>query len=914
MTSIVNRMRPLLGTWIATSVAVWIVASAARGQSERPQILWQRTLDDAIAIASAESRPLLVAINVDGESASDRIVEEEYRDPRFVEATRKFVCVVASISRHNARDYDERGKRIPCPRLGEVTCGEHIALEPIVFDKYLGGERVSPRHALIQPDGKKTFDEFLLFDLHDLDRLVIDAAVNAPPVVPSKLLPVPKPPSKKGARVVIPWRDLAGERDARTRAAFETLVDSVAGENELGDVLRAIAERGDAGSIGALRILAFRPPSSELATKIGNLVTTLKCGPAFAAILRERFAAGGSFPGACGLGADRALLPLLARFDASNVATRSFLLATWAVGESADRRIAGDALAPLLELDVLSKSAALIESEGGPVELGALLVFSRDVGRAIPANVPTKPELGGMPELENELADSDRELTAKHDDIAAMKRFALASLAIGRKKIELNSGDPRLNLEDAAHWLARVDELRPDVQVRLERAKTAYFLGRFEEQEQLAIAAFGGYPKRDALPESARRLAGVNTLPDGDVRRAATLFEDDDRLEALRWMGDAAARLLAKRAGGDASVELGGLVRGARALALVAATPNSDETDWVSLASYLSAIGLARESLAAWQAGAERWPESKTLRDGLNTALWTAGRVDLAPTKAAWIAKQNPRSAASQWYAGYASILFAEDMRRKANAEAAIAAYADAEARMRDVLELEPKFEASARHYIGMSAMGTGFAQLMLHRRPAAADDLVAGLGACPTVADARDGLDRDALDLVDGVLEWREQQKSSVDPIELAMRLVRELPGEARWPLAVADSELREALRADGRSSIVREGENGAKVHVPSEEGDVYMRASIAVGRIALQTSDTPETRRRLAQSLTVHGERLLVRADDVNARPLLIEAAKLLGEEPVAAEANLDALREGAAKLRAMLGDARPVFRAGR
>ena len=912
MRSIVNRMRLLLGLWMA----VFAVVSAAHGQVERPQILWQRTLEDAVALASDEHRPLLVAINVDGESASDRIVLEEYRDPRFVEATRRFVCVVASISRHNARDYDEHGVRIPCPRLGEVTCGEHIALEPILFDKYLGGERVSPRHALIQPDGKKSFDEFLLFDLHDLDRLIVDAASKAPPPALEFKLPPKFPNSvKDGNKRAGLWRDLAGAHDARTRAVLEAIVASARTEDQLGDVLRSIGERGDAGSIGLLRLLALRPPSLDLAAKIGNLAAILKTGPAFASILRARLASGGAFPGACGLGADGALLPLLARFDGAYVATRAFLLATWACGEDADRRLAGDAIAPALDVQDVSKVAATIEREGGPVELGALLVFSRDVGRAVAPSTRPRPELAGLPELEQTLVECDRALTAHPDDVAAMQRFGQASLDIARKRIELQTGDARLNLEDASRWLARASEARPDdVKLRLERARAAYFLGRFEEQERLAIEAFGGFPQRDALAESARKLPGVDQLQDGDMRRAATLFDDEDRLEALRWMGDAAARLLAARSGKDLAAEVGGYVRGARALAIVAASPNSDETDWVSLASYLSAIGLAREALAAWQAGVERLPESKPLRDGLNGALWSAGRIDLAPKKAAWIAQQNPHSAASLWYAGYASILLAEDMRRALDAGAAIAAYSDADVQFREVLRLEPTFEASARHYLGMCALGKGFAHLIAHQRPVAADELVAGLSACPTVADARDGLDRDPFDLVDGVLEWREDQKSPVDPLELAQGFTRALPGDARWPLAVADSQLREGLRADGRSVDVRVGADGAKEHLPSEEGDMYLRASIAVGRIALATNDSADTERRLAQSLTVQGERLLARDNADAARALITEAAALLKEDTVAAGADLASLRAAAAKFRAQLGEARPVFRPGR
>src|SRR5258706_5830130 len=101
----------------------------ARPVSDPPnQILWQRSLEDALALCNSTGAPLLVAMNMDGESASERITKENYRDPEFVELTRPFVCVIGSVFRHNLRDYDEQGRRIPSPRLRAVTCVEHIAL------------------------------------------------------------------------------------------------------------------------------------------------------------------------------------------------------------------------------------------------------------------------------------------------------------------------------------------------------------------------------------------------------------------------------------------------------------------------------------------------------------------------------------------------------------------------------------------------------------------------------------------------------------------------------------------------------------------------------------------------------------------------------------------------------------------
>src|SRR5262245_22450181 len=100
-----------------------VPGSGARESStpDARQIHWQRSVDDALALAKATGRPLLLALNMDGESASDRIVYERYRDPAFVALTRRCVCLGASVFRHNARDHDDQGRRIPCPRFGCIT-------------------------------------------------------------------------------------------------------------------------------------------------------------------------------------------------------------------------------------------------------------------------------------------------------------------------------------------------------------------------------------------------------------------------------------------------------------------------------------------------------------------------------------------------------------------------------------------------------------------------------------------------------------------------------------------------------------------------------------------------------------------------------------------------------------------------
>src|SRR5204863_2344082 len=110
---------------------------------------------------------------------------------------------------------------------GEVTCGEHIALEPILYDKYLQGDRIAPRHALLLPDGTKAFDLTLLFDLHDVDKKLIESARLAPPVI-ARSEPVVSAAAIASdidpVRRAVQWNKLASARDQRGRTAFEDVL------------------------------------------------------------------------------------------------------------------------------------------------------------------------------------------------------------------------------------------------------------------------------------------------------------------------------------------------------------------------------------------------------------------------------------------------------------------------------------------------------------------------------------------------------------------------------------------------------------------------------------------------------------------------------------------------------------------
>jgi len=157
-------------------------------------IPFQRTFEDAVAVSKETGRPILVCINMDGEIASEHYAGVRYRQPEIAELYKPYVTVVASVYRHTPRDHDEEGRRILCPRFGSVTCGEHIALETVVYDKFLDGVRIAPRHIMLDLEGKEVFDVYYANDTASVFQMIREGVAKVPP---------PKPPIVRGDRPVV---------------------------------------------------------------------------------------------------------------------------------------------------------------------------------------------------------------------------------------------------------------------------------------------------------------------------------------------------------------------------------------------------------------------------------------------------------------------------------------------------------------------------------------------------------------------------------------------------------------------------------------------------------------------------------------------------------------------------------------
>jgi hypothetical protein len=205
-------------------------------------VKWQRTWEDALALQKETGRAILVCINMDGEIASEHYAGVRYRRPETASLYDPYICVIASVYRHTPRDFDEQGRRIPCPRFGTVTCGEHIALEPLMFEKFLDGRRIAPRHIGVGLDGKELYDVFYAWDTDSVFKQIKDGAAGYPP---------PAPP--KGDR---PLADRAAGKDATDRAFVEAAY--LTGDaNVRRSLLETALQQGGQASTDLLRLAVF---------------------------------------------------------------------------------------------------------------------------------------------------------------------------------------------------------------------------------------------------------------------------------------------------------------------------------------------------------------------------------------------------------------------------------------------------------------------------------------------------------------------------------------------------------------------------------------------------------------------------------------------------------------------------------
>jgi hypothetical protein len=223
--------------------AMWF-APTAEDWKKPCLVEFQRSFEDAVAVARETGKAILVCVNMDGEIASEHYAGVRYRQPEIAKLYEPYVCVIASVYRHTPRDHDDEGERILCPRFGSVTCGEHIAIEPVLYEKFFDGTRVAPRHIMVELDGKETYDVFYAFDTESVFAAIRDGIANREDA---------PPPVVRGDRTLI---DRVASRDATDRRTVEQAYrESDAATRRA--LLDAALANPDAAPVDLLRLAVF---------------------------------------------------------------------------------------------------------------------------------------------------------------------------------------------------------------------------------------------------------------------------------------------------------------------------------------------------------------------------------------------------------------------------------------------------------------------------------------------------------------------------------------------------------------------------------------------------------------------------------------------------------------------------------
>jgi len=225
-------------------------------------ITWQRTWKDALSVSKETGKPILVCINMDGEIASEHYAGVRYRQDEIAPLYEPYVCVIASVYRHNPRDHDDQGRRIECPRFGGVTCSEHIWIEPIIYELFCDGQRVAPRHICVDLSGQEVYDVFYVDDTAGVFDAVRDGRKKLPPA---------KAPIIRGDRPIL---ERVASRAVQDRRAVEAAYRNGGGA-ERRALLDAALKNNDAEQLDLLRLAVFGL-SVDLSRKARTALVDLK--------------------------------------------------------------------------------------------------------------------------------------------------------------------------------------------------------------------------------------------------------------------------------------------------------------------------------------------------------------------------------------------------------------------------------------------------------------------------------------------------------------------------------------------------------------------------------------------------------------------------------------------------------------
>lgn len=670
--------------------AMWY-APTAEDWKKPCLVTWQRSWDDALAVSKESSRPILICVNMDGEIASEHYAGVRYRQPDIAKLYEPYVCVIASVYRHTPRDYDEDGKRIECPRFGGVTCGEHIAIEPLLYDQFFDGKRIAPRHIMIEQGASESYDVYYAFDTESVFRKIEEGITQRPP----------PPPIAKGDRSIF---DRVASRDVFDRAAIEAAYE--AGNAETKEALLAAASKvPDSAPVEMLRLAVFGKDAKQSTRSLKVLADT------------QDAAAVELIGDALRLPMDakdrEALVGALDRL--SSASPRAATLA------AVHRGLASRSTA----IDVESWSEALSSADAAPLPDPAILEYRM-------AN-QSATITGTDPNAKLDLAESCLE---RSRDIELEKKFQ-----------KLLWQDARQLADDAERLGASGARLDSII------ALSAWFLGDVDESHRRAEMAVKNILLDPALASGETGFGVLQLFAHARRQQIVKAMRAKTKWPA-EWLTDLHSTygVMARHPLGT-DVQIGAHI---------------DFLRW------LGGHGQANDML---DVGLERFPESWGLHERFRArVLARSGAEGLEPAYERLLA-EHADWPNLMWFAGYASIVYAEHLRRVGLIDESIAAYDRAIARYDAQAAAHPETRENSDHYAAVALGAKARVELERKQLDRATDLLIASFDRCAAAAQTLDGLNLSSSDtsrtlrarLVDAkrddLLTRLEERLSKLDP-----------------------------------------------------------------------------------------------------------------------------------------------------
>ncbi|HTF87223.1 MAG TPA: HEAT repeat domain-containing protein [Planctomycetota bacterium] len=173
---------------LLSAISLLLVARASAGD-----IVWEQSLEEGLAKAKAENKPLFLAVNMDGERANELLATKTYHEKSLVELTSRTVNVLAC-----AQEHASAGK--PCPRFEGLQCIDHRRTDNESREKILKadsqGNVIAPQHVWLSPEGKVLLSVPYAVTLDELTWCMVSAIAEVDPATTLKLPPSARSPRR----------------------------------------------------------------------------------------------------------------------------------------------------------------------------------------------------------------------------------------------------------------------------------------------------------------------------------------------------------------------------------------------------------------------------------------------------------------------------------------------------------------------------------------------------------------------------------------------------------------------------------------------------------------------------------------------------------------------------------------------